>query len=94
MLNDIIKEFKYIEDIPLHKGGPIGTDTLFYLHTLHEIPGTLPINNGLYLNGDFDAIKKYILQGNPIKGKMRTTDSGNKGEYLDYFKRRKYLLNE
>ena len=63
MLNDIIKEFKYIEDIPLHKGGPIGTDTLFYLHTLHEIPGTLPINNGLYLNGDFDAIKKYILQG-------------------------------
>ena len=71
MLNDIIKEFKYIEDIPLHKGGPIGTDTLFYLHTLHEIPGTLPINNGLYLNGDFDAIKKYILQGNPIKGKIR-----------------------
>ena len=58
MLNDIIKEFKYIEDIPLHKGGPIGTDTLFYLHTLHEIPGTLPIN-------------KYILQGNPIKGKIR-----------------------
>ena len=42
-----------------------------YLHTLHEIPGTLPINNGLYLNGDFDAIKKYILQGNPIKGKIR-----------------------
>ena len=36
MLNDIIKEFKYIEDIPLHKGGPIGTDTLFYLHTLHS----------------------------------------------------------
>ena len=71
MLNEIITEFKYIEDIPLHTGGPIGTDTLFYLHTLHEIPGTLPINNGLYLNGDFDAIKKYILQGNPIKGKIR-----------------------
>lgn len=71
MLNDIIKEFKYIEDIPLHKGGPIGTDTLFYLHTLREIPGTLPINNGLYLNGDFDAIKRYILQGNPVKGKIR-----------------------
>lgn len=104
MLNDIIKEFKYIEDIPLHKGGPIGTDTLFYLHTLHEIPGTLPINNGLYLNGDFDA-KKIHFTRKPYKRKdtlfprifrlgMRTTDSGNKGEYLDYFKRRKYLLNE
>ena len=102
MLNDIIKEFKYIEDIPLHKGGPIGTDTLFYLHTLHEIPGTLPINNGLYLNGDFDAInftrkpykRKDTLFPRIFRLGMRTTDSGNKGEYLDYFKRRKYLLNE
>ncbi len=99
MLNDIIKEFKYIEDIPLHKGGPIGTDTLFYLHTLHEIPGTLPINNGLYLNGDFEI---HFYKETPIKALfprifrlgMRTTDSGDKGEYLDYFKRRKYLLNE
>lgn len=71
MLNEVIKEFKYAEDIPLHKGGPLGTDTLFYLHTLREIPGALPISNGLYLNGDFDAIKKYILQGNPIDGKIR-----------------------
>ena len=28
-VNDIIKEFKYIENIPLYKGGPIATDTLF-----------------------------------------------------------------
>ena len=36
-VNDIIKEFKYIENIPLYKGGPIATDTLFYLHTLADI---------------------------------------------------------
>ena len=63
-VNDIIKEFKYIENIPLYKGGPIATDTLFYLHTLADIPGAIPISKGLYLNGDFDEIKKYILQGN------------------------------
>ena len=62
-VNDIIKEFKYIENIPLYKGGPIATDTLFYLHTLADIPGAIPISKGLYLNGDFDEIKKYILQG-------------------------------
>ena len=61
-VNDIIKEFKYIENIPLYKGGPIATDTLFYLHTLADIPGAIPISKGLYLNGDFDEIKKYILQ--------------------------------
>lgn len=29
MLNEVINEFKYLDDIPLFKGGPIGTDTLF-----------------------------------------------------------------
>ena len=63
-LNDIIMEFKYLDEIPLYKGGPIATDTLFYLHTLSDIPGSISISKGLYLNGDFDEIKKYILQGN------------------------------
>lgn len=71
VLNDIIKEFKYTEEIPLYKGGPIGTDTLFYLHTLKHIPGALPVSDGLYMNGNFDEVKKYVLQGNPIEGKIR-----------------------
>ncbi|MEO4996164.1 YqgE/AlgH family protein, partial [Bacteroides xylanisolvens] len=58
-LNDIIMEFKYLDEIPLYKGGPIATDTLFYLHTLSDIPGSISISKGLYLNGDFDEIKKY-----------------------------------
>lgn len=70
-VNDIIKEFKYIENIPLYKGGPIATDTLFYLHTLADIPGATPISKGLYLNGDFDEIKKYILQGNKVDRYIR-----------------------
>ncbi|MFQ7707172.1 MAG: YqgE/AlgH family protein [Bacteroides thetaiotaomicron] len=70
-VNDIIKEFKYIENIPLYKGGPIATDTLFYLHTLADIPGAIPISKGLYLNGDFDEIKKYILQRNKVDRYIR-----------------------
>lgn len=70
-VNDILQEFKYIDDIPLYKGGPVATDTLFYLHTLADIPGSLTVSKGLYLNGDFDAIKKYILQGNVIDEHIR-----------------------
>ena len=70
-LNDILQDFNYQENIPIYKGGPLSTDTLFYLHTLECITDSLPISNGLYLNGDFNAIKEYILQGNPIKGKIR-----------------------
>ena len=70
-LNDIIMEFKYLDEIPLYKGGPIATDTLFYLHTLSDIPGSISISKGLYLNGDFDEIKKYILQENKISECIR-----------------------
>lgn len=71
MLNEVVDEFKYLEDIPLFKGGPIGTDTLFYLHTLPDIRGALPVFNGLYVNGDFNEIKEYVLEGNPIDGHIR-----------------------
>ena len=71
LLNDIIMEFKYIDEIPLYKGGPIATDTLFYLHKLADIPGAISICKGLYLNGDFEEIKRYILQGNKISEHIR-----------------------
>lgn len=70
-LNDILKEFEYVDDIPIYKGGPLSTDTLFYLHTLKDISDSLHIGKGFYLNGDFDAIRRYILQGNDITGKIR-----------------------
>lgn len=70
-VNDVIKEFNYLDEIPLYKGGPVATDTLFYLHTLADIPGALTVSSGLYLNGDFNAIKKYVLQGNKIDERIR-----------------------
>ncbi len=71
LLNDVIKDFQDIENIPIYKGGPLATDTLFYLHTFQDLPDALPISKGLFLNGDFDIVKKYILEGNPIKGVIR-----------------------
>lgn len=62
-LNDVVSEFKDLERIPLFRGGPLGEDILFFLHTHSEIPSALPISNGLYLNGDFDLIKQLILEG-------------------------------
>lgn len=70
-LNDVLKEFKDISNKPIYKGGPLSTDTLFYLHTLKDVEDSLQIGKGVYLNGDFDAIRRYILQGNDIDGKIR-----------------------
>lgn len=70
-LNELVKDFREIDSIPLYKGGPMSTDTLFYIHTIEDIGGALPLGKDIYLNGDFDAIKKYILEGNPIEGRIR-----------------------
>ena len=70
-LNDVLKEYKDISNLPIYKGGPLSTDTLFYLHTLKDVEDSLQIGKGVYLNGDFDAIRRYILQGNDIDGKIR-----------------------
>ena len=66
LLNDVITEFKYLDEIPLYKGGPVATDTLFYLHTLEKIPGSIPVSKGLFLNGDFEEIKKRNITRNHV----------------------------
>lgn len=70
-LNEIMKEFEKAGDIPIFKGGPLSNDTLFYLHTLKDVEGSLQIGRDLYLNGDFEAVRNYITQGNDINGKIR-----------------------
>ena len=70
-LNEILTGFEDCCRIPVCRGGPLSMDTLFYLHTLKGVQGALAIGKNLFLNGDFDTIRDYIMQGNPIKGKLR-----------------------
>lgn len=70
-LNDLLSEIDCRENIPIYKGGPISTDTLFYLYTLENIADSFPVANGIYLNGDFAAIRQFMAEGNSIKGKIR-----------------------
>jgi putative transcriptional regulator len=70
-LNTLIDDLKYIDNIPVYKGGPVGRDTLFYLHTLPDVAGSFSIGGGLYLNGDFEHIKRYILSGADYNSRIR-----------------------
>ena len=50
-------------DAPLYFGGPVETDTLFYIHALGELlPGSIEITKGIWLGGDFDTLKNLIEQ--------------------------------
>ena len=70
-LNELVPALSALPPIPLYKGGPIGRETLFYLHTLSCLKDALPLGNGLYLNGDFDQMQQYILSGAPTQGVVR-----------------------
>ncbi len=70
-LNQLVPEFDPVPGIPVFKGGPIGRDTIFFLHTINTLDGALKIGKELYLNGDFEKLKEYILDGNPVEGHIR-----------------------
>ena len=70
-LNELVPALAALPPIPLYKGGPIGKETLFYLHTLSNLKDALPLGNGLYLNGDFEQMQQYILSGAPTQGVVR-----------------------
>lgn len=70
-LNELVPALEFLPPIPLYRGGPIGRETLFYLHTLSHLKDAHPLGNGLYMNGDFKQMQEYILSGAPTQGVVR-----------------------
>ncbi len=70
-LNDAIGDMPQI-DAPIHLGGPVGRESLHFLHTLGDkLNGSLEVIPGLYWGGDFDQLKTLIntqqVQPNDIR---------------------------
>ena len=70
-LNEVVPELSALPPIPLYNGGPVSQNTLFYLHTFADLKDALPLSNGLYINGDFEQMKKYLLNGGSAQGVVR-----------------------
>ena len=65
----VLKEQRF----PIFAGGPVGLDTLQFLHRVEErIPGGVEIGEGLFLGGDIDALAAYIAkEKSRARGKVR-----------------------
>ena len=45
-------------------GGPVSTDSIYYIHKLGEqLPGSINVLGNLYWGGDFDVLKSLITAG-------------------------------
>jgi len=70
-LNEL-EEFKHIIPFPLHDGGPVDREHIFFIHQRPDLikNGTL-ISNNFYLGGDFKSavklINDYIITEKDIK---------------------------
>lgn len=70
-LNDLVKDLEDLPSIPVYKGGPVGRDTMFFIHDIEEINDSLPLGNGLFMNGDFDQMLNFIKSGQRYKDRVR-----------------------
>ncbi len=70
-LSDIISGFPAY-DTEIYLGGPVGTDSLFFIHTLgDQIDGSLKIMDGLYWGGDIENVKEMIALNKINSGQIR-----------------------
>lgn len=59
-------------DMDLFYGGPVETETIFFLHSLgSEVPGTLPVGQGLFWGGDANYVRDRINRGLVKPGQIR-----------------------
>jgi len=59
-LNEVIKDFPDF-DSEIYLGGPVQSDSLFFIHTLGDkIEGSQEIIDGIYWGGEMEAIKEMI----------------------------------
>ncbi len=53
-------------------GGPVGEDSLFFIHTLgDQIKGSIHIKEQLYWGGDFEALKLAFANGKVLPGQVK-----------------------
>jgi putative transcriptional regulator len=62
-IQDIFPDFPDF-DASVFLGGPVSTDSIYYIHKLGEkLPGSINVLGDLYWGGDFDALKTQISAG-------------------------------
>lgn len=61
--DEVVKDFPDF-DAPVFLGGPVSTNSLFFIHTLGDaIDNSMPILEGLYWGGDLEQVKTMIQLG-------------------------------
>lgn len=70
-LNEILNEVPS-SDFPVYIGGPVGKNSIQFIHTLGDlIPGSIQIIDGVYWGGDFQIVIKLMCDNKILKNNIR-----------------------
>ena len=70
-LNEVLEGFPDT-DVKVSLGGPVGTNTVHYLHTMGDIiPKSVQVYKNIFWGGDFNAVKTLITTGKLDKTQIR-----------------------
>jgi putative transcriptional regulator len=62
-IKDVFPDFPDF-DAKVYLGGPVSTDSIYYIHKLGDkLPGSIKVLGNLYWGGDFEVLKARILAG-------------------------------
>ena len=62
-IRDVFPDFPEF-DAQVYLGGPVSTDSIYYIHKLGgQLPGSINIMGNLYWGGDFNVLKEKISNG-------------------------------
>ena len=70
-INEVLGDFPEF-DAKVYIGGPVGKDTIHFIHTLGEqISESIHIMGNIYWGGDFDKLKELIQDGKVSQDQIR-----------------------
>jgi putative transcriptional regulator len=59
LINDVLEDFPEFK-AHVHWGGNQRLDSVYYIHTISQLKGAQPINNGIYWGGDYEHLKLLV----------------------------------
>lgn len=92
-LNELIPELSV--NLPIYQGGPVDTDSLFYLHTMNNLPNAKAIGNKLFWGGDLKVFQKAIIDKKIAKNQFRFFlgySGWGKGQLRQEYNEKSWLL--
>lgn len=70
-VNELVQDFNDVPELPVYNGGVVDKDVLFCMHTNPHVSNSLPLGNGIFINGDFPDLVNLTRNTEGVNSNVR-----------------------